>query len=328
MNYERLRAFIATEMRMSHIYQPVMIRTLLQCGGLASIEAIAKALLSEDRSQIDYCETIVKRMVGRVLSEHHVVHRDGPDYVLDDFATITEQQNNELRALCAQKLAEYVEQRGAAIWEHRTRGLSDISGTLRYEVFKAAKFRCELCGISADERALQIDHIVPRNHGGTDDQSNLQALCYSCNAMKRDTDDTDLRAVRVAYDFRDPNCPFCDLSGREIVLENPLAVVIRDAYPVTKHHLLIVPRRHVADYFALGTAESRSCDDLVRRARNLVDQWDASITGANIGVNAGESAGQTVMHCHVHLILRRAGDVANPRGGVRAVVPGAADYPS
>jgi len=327
MNYERLCAFIATDMRMSHVYQPVMIRTLLQSAGRASIETIAKALLSEDRSQIDYYETIVKRMVGRVLSDHHVVHRDGGDYVLDDLATITEVQNSELRALCDRKLADYVEQRGAAIWEHRTRGLSDISGTVRYEVLKAAKFRCELCGISADERALQVDHIVPRNHGGTDDRSNLQALCYSCNAMKRDTDDTDLRAVRSAYDFRDMDCPFCDFSGREIVAENPLAVMIRDAYPVTKHHLLIVPRRHVADYFALGTAESRACDDLLRRARNLVNQWDPSITGANVGVNAGESAGQTVMHCHVHLIPRRAGDVANPRGGVRAVVPGAADYP-
>jgi len=190
-------------------------------------------------------------------------------------------------------------------------------------VLKAAKFRCELCGISADERDLQIDHIVPRNHGGTDDRSNFQALCYSCNAMKRDTDDTHFREVRAAYDHCEPGCPFCDLSGREIVLGNPLAVVIRDAYPVTKHHLLIVPRRHVADYFALGTAESRACDDLVRRARNLVDQWDPSITGANVGVNAGESAGQTAMHCHVHLIPRRPGDVANPRGGVRAVLPGA-----
>lgn len=326
MTYEKLRAFIATEMRMSHVYQPVMIRTLLQSGGRASIARIAGALLGEDRSQIDYYETIVKRMVGRVLSNHQVVHRDGPDYVLDEFEALTKEQGSELEALCTQKLVEYVERRGAAIWEHRTRALSDISGTVRYEVLKAAKFRCELCGVSADERALQVDHIVPRNHGGTDDRSNLQALCYSCNAVKRDTDATDLRSVRAAYDHRDPSCPFCELAGREIVLENSLAVVLRDAYPVTKHHLLIVPRRHEADYFALGTAESRACDDLLRRARKVVGQWDPSITGANVGVNIGETAGQTVMHCHVHLIPRRAGDVTNPRGGVRAVIPGAADY--
>jgi hypothetical protein len=103
-------------MRMSHVYQSVMARTLVQSGGRASIESIAKALFGEDRSQIDYYETIVKRMVGRVLSDHQVVRRDGPDYVLDDFATVIDEQNSELQALCAQKLAEYGEQRGAAIW--------------------------------------------------------------------------------------------------------------------------------------------------------------------------------------------------------------------
>jgi hypothetical protein len=67
--------------------------------------------------------------------------------------------------------------------------------TLRYEILKRAKFRCELCGISADEKALEVDHIVPRNRGGADDLPNLQALCYSCNAMKRDRDEVDFRGI-------------------------------------------------------------------------------------------------------------------------------------
>ena len=67
---------------------------------------------------------------------------------------------------------------------------------MRYDVLKRAGFRCELCGISAEERALEVDHILPRRHGGSDDHTNLQALCYKCNANKCAPDDTDLRAVR------------------------------------------------------------------------------------------------------------------------------------
>jgi diadenosine tetraphosphate (Ap4A) HIT family hydrolase len=326
MKFQALRDFVSQRMRMSHVYQPVMIRSLIRAGGRAQIESIAKDLLAEDQSQIEYYSAIVKNMVGRVLTQHAVVQRQGSDYVLADFDSLTQTQAAEIVQICEQKLADYVEQRGSAIWEHRTRGLSEISGTVRYEVLKAAKFRCELCGVSAEERALQVDHIVPRNHGGSDDISNLQALCYSCNAMKRDTDDADLRAVRVAYEDRDPSCPFCDLKSREIVLENPLALAIRDIYPVTKDHLLVIPRRHVGDYFDLGTAESRACDSLVRRARSMLKTWDGSVAGINVGVNSGVLAGQTVMHCHIHLIPRRQGDVENPRGGVRAVIPGRVDY--
>lgn len=144
--------------------------------------------------------------------------------------------------------------------------------------------------------------------------------------MKRDTDDADLRAVRASYEARNPSCPFCNVDGQEIVLQNPLALVIRDKFPVTTGHLLVIPRRHVADYFDLGSAESRSCDRLIREARKLVSEWDDSVAGVNVGVNSGKAAGQTVMHCHIHLIPRRRGDVANPRGGVRGVIAGQADY--
>lgn len=82
-----------------------------------------------------------------------------------------------------------------------------ISGTIRYEVLKRAKFRCELCGVSAEIKALEVDHIVPRNKGGSDDPSNFQALCYSCNAMKRDRDDTDFRKVVESYQHRERGLP-------------------------------------------------------------------------------------------------------------------------
>src|SRR5690606_5026857 len=99
----------------------------------------------------------------------------------------------------------------------------------------------------ADQRALQVDHIHPRNWGGSDEIANLQALCYSCNAMKRDRDDTDFREMSAAYELRDANCPFC-AEALECVLENRLARLVKDAFPVAQGHLLAVPRRHASDF--------------------------------------------------------------------------------
>jgi ATP adenylyltransferase len=98
------------------------------------------------------------------------------------------------------------------------------------------------------------------------------------------------------------------------------------AMAVTDWHVLVVPKRHTADYFDLGTAESRACDRLLGEARSLISKEDARVTGFNVGINSGEAAGQTVMHCHIHLIPRRTGDHPNPRGGVRGVIPAKADY--
>jgi ATP adenylyltransferase len=288
---------------------------------------VARALLKEDRrSQLQYYSEITKNMVGRVLTNRAVVKRDGADYELLGYDKLTPDQVQQLRATCDRKLAEYVARRGNAIWEHRRRTAGYISGTLRYEVLKNAKFRCELCGVSADERALEVDHITPRNKGGRDEITNLQALCYTCNAMKRDRDDTDFRAVRAAYERVEPGCPFCLTGDREVLLQNSLAVVVKDQYPVSERHVLIVPKRHTADYFDLGTAEVRACQQLLAAARTLVLQEDSTVLGFNVGINSGEVAGQTVMHCHVHLIPRRTGDNPNPRGGVRGVIPGKADY--
>jgi diadenosine tetraphosphate (Ap4A) HIT family hydrolase/5-methylcytosine-specific restriction endonuclease McrA len=326
MRFKDLLQFIEQDMRMSHVYQPVMLRALLDRGGRASIQDIARALLDEDRSQLEYYSEITKNMVGRVLTNRAIVMRDGKDYQLLGHESLTSLEVQQLKRACDEKLAAYVARRGAAIWEHRRRSVGYISGTLRYEVLKSAKFRCELCGVSADERALEVDHITPRNKGGGDEIPNLQALCYSCNAMKRDRDDTDFRIVRVAYEHLEPGCPFCFIDDREVLLQNSLAVVIKDKYPVSELHVLIVAKRHTADYFDLGTSEVRACQQLLVEARALLLEQDSSILGFNIGINSGEVAGQTVRHCHVHLIPRREGDSKNPRGGVRGVIPGKADY--
>jgi diadenosine tetraphosphate (Ap4A) HIT family hydrolase len=120
-------------------------------------------------------------------------------------------------------------------------------------------------------------------------------------------------------------CPFCPpLAGRPL-LEARFAFAIFDRYPVNPGHVLVIPRRHVADVFELTEDELRDVTHLLSRARQqLVADFPAA--GFNIGVNVGEAAGQTIAHVHVHLIPRYLGDVADPTGGVRGVIPGKSRY--
>ena len=116
-------------------------------------------------------------------------------------------------------------------------------------------------------------------------------------------------------------CPFCSPPEEVIIAENDLAFAVRDRFPVTHLHTLIIPRRHAVDYFELTSEELAACDVLLRIARNDILSRDASVKGFNIGANSGLVAGQSVFHCHIHLIPRREGDVENPKGGVRHVIP-------
>ena len=183
---------------------------------------------------------------------------------------------------------------------------------------------CELCGISSEIRALEVDHIVPKNWNGADDLSNYQALCYKCNTNKRDTDDTDFRNRVQLFGNRDEHCVFCTIQ-REIVFEHPLAYVIKDKFEVTPGHHLIVPKRHFDNYFELKSAELLAFNELLLKTKDKLRNEDPSIEGFNIGINQGAVAGQTIFHTHMHLIPRRKGDVEHPTGGVRNVIPGKGD---
>jgi len=304
-----------------------MLVELLQNDGQAPVTEIAKALLSRDVSQIEYYEQITKNMVGRVLTKNRgITNKDGNTYSINGFEELGSEEVAILINLCIDKIDAYVADRGDRIWSHRKKSSGYISGTLRYEVLKRAKFHCELCGISADEKALEVDHIVPRNSGGTDDLTNLQALCYSCNAMKRDRDDTDFRQVAESYGDREDGCLFCEVSKQRIISENELSYVVRDLYPVTKDHTLVIPKRHVSDFFNLYQPERNAVHSLLDQQKILIQETDETVTAFNVGINAGKDAGQSIFHCHYHLIPRRKGDTENPRGGVRGVIPRKQSY--
>ena len=102
--------------------------------------------------------------------------------------------------------------------------------------------------------------------------------------------------------------------------------MMEDGYPVTTGHTLIIPKRCVTDFALLTDEELIDAWELVRNRKAQLAQDDPSINGFNLGINLGESAGQTVSHCHIHLIPRRSGDTDDPTGGVRGVIPGKANY--
>ncbi len=111
-----------------------------------------------------------------------------------------------------------------------------------------------------------------------------------------------------------------------ILAQNELAYAIGDGYPVSPLHTLIIPKRHLATFFELGQAEVNACTALINEQKKLIESEDHLVNGFNVGVNDGVSAGQTIDHCHIHLIPRRSGDVADPRGGVRHAIPGKGYY--
>ena len=121
------------------------------------------------------------------------------------------------------------------------------------------------------------------------------------------------------------NCPFCTLTNRRIVAANDLAAAVRDEYPVSPGHTLIVPRRHSGSFFAVSAEERGAMLELLAAAKATLDT-EFQPAGYNIGINDGTAAGQTVAHLHMHLIPRYKGDRPDPRGGVRWILPDKAKY--
>ena len=113
--------------------------------------------------------------------------------------------------------------------------------------------------------------------------------------------------------------------NKDRIIENKYAFAIYDSYPVTKGHSLVIPKRQIKEIFELNKEEYESCFELVRKVKDLlITKFKPE--GFNIGVNCGEVAGQTIFHAHIHVIPRYKGDVPNPRGGVRNIIPGKGDY--
>lgn len=121
-------------------------------------------------------------------------------------------------------------------------------------------------------------------------------------------------------------CLFCEIPQERIIASNGLTYAIRDGFPVTPLHTLIIPKGHAVDYFQLTKEELLASHELIHQLKESIIKEDPAVIAFNIGMNAGEAAGQTIFHCHIHLIPRRKGDVENPRGGVRHLIPNKGFY--
>jgi len=121
-------------------------------------------------------------------------------------------------------------------------------------------------------------------------------------------------------DSKTGGCVFCVMPEEKIVAQTPLAYAVLDNSPVTPLHTLILTRRHVRCYFDLETDEKQALDQLIDKTRRAILLRDMSVAGFNIGINIGKVAGQTIFHCHVHLIPRRPGDALYPEGGIHAAI--------
>tara|TARA_B100000287_G_C20366633_1_gene676058 strand:+ start:90 stop:488 length:399 start_codon:yes stop_codon:yes gene_type:complete len=128
--------------------------------------------------------------------------------------------------------------------------------------------------------------------------------------------------------MKSPNnpCLFCNTKKSGCAHQNEFAYASYDTYPVSKYHCLIIPKRHIKDYFDLNKDELIACDKLIRIVKKEILNKDQSVKGFNLGTNIGKVSGQSIYHCHFHLIPRREGDVENPQGGVRSVIPNKQHY--
>lgn len=323
MNFKELKDFIERRMRMSHIYQPLLIRNLVDAGGSATVRQLALNFLAYDESQIMHYERTLKNMPIKILAKHGVVERQG-EFVSLAISDLSFRDKAELKKLCEQKIQDYISTRGLSIWDYRLLNQSPIPESLRYRILAESKGRCALCGATSKDRLLDVDHIIPRSKGGTNEYENLQVLCSKCNRSKGNKDDTDFR---FSFNMTHDGCPFCDaMISERIMVQNDEGFSILDKFPVSKGHTLIISKRHEPDYFNLSRDELVGLNELVFINKKRLAKDDARISGFNVGVNIGESAGQTIDHVHIHLIPRRSGDIPNPKGGVRGVIPSKMGY--
>lgn len=297
MDFEALRRFITEKMRMSEVYQPLVIRTLIENGGSASTRQLALAALPYDTSQVEYYEYRMKIHPKQTLRKHGIISYRRSNFVLSvDVSLLSEDQKRELTSLCDQKIQKFIDDKSTK--QQKTKIPTHIGGLMRYEVLRRAKSRCALCGITRDERALDVDHIVPRSLGGKTEMSNLQALCYVCNRSKRNLDDTDFR--NYIPPRMNSDCQLC-CSDQSSLIQNTRAFALTEEENNPKENIIVVPKRHVGSFFDLDQKEVNDCYDLLRQQRNYLYEKYVD-PNFEISVNERQIRDHNNFHTYIRLI--------------------------
>lgn len=265
MDYAKLYNFINKKMRMTHIYQPIMIKELLESDGhSATAESIAKKFIDWDDSLLEYYKGRVLVWPRKTLVSHGVVRYENDTFTLclDD---ISEEQRKRLIELCDNKTDEYVDKypNREGVKSNRT----PITGGLRYDVIARAKGFCQACGIHSSKRSLDVDHIIPASMGGTNNIENLQALCFKCNRDKRNRDKTDF--VLWQKRIKNQKCKLCNTDG---IYDSPMASFAPSGNPDIPHEHLIFPKRHVTSFFDMILPERSLCMNLMDTVRVRLEE--------------------------------------------------------
>ena len=283
-------------MRMTHIYQPVMIRTLLESrDNTATVDQIAMNFLADDQSQLNYYKKITKRWPHITLKKHRVVSYEKNKYTLSLDERLSSKQRKKLIELCNLRLEEFMEN-DPWIRLFREIDSSPINSSMRYDVLARSKGVCVGCGAKSTEALLHVDHIVPRSLGGPTDPHNLQALCQKCNLQKRNRDETDFMRWHKQLQFRKNDCLLC--SQKDTIKSNSLAHAIRPK-DLGAAGALVIPNRHVDAFVDLIPAEKQLCmilvDDIIREGKKE--------TGSGFEVSGLD--GTHDGHCRISVVSKK-----------------------
>ena len=323
MNYKELMDFIENKMRMTNVYQPIIIEKMLENGGTASAHSLAAEFLRTDYAQLDYYIYIVNRWPRITLKKHGVITESGRGDRNRMFALtasrLTWKQRRDLAAACRRRLDGYKKEKKLPPYGDGSGFRTPIGISKRYAVLSKCGGRCVACGISSQEMRLEVDHIIPRSKGGSDDLSNLQALCHVCNRQKRDRDDLDFLLEINRDAFGHKGCFLC--KPRKMKMENFLAGAAWIKPPYTKPHAVIIPKRHVPNYFELRPPERAMMNDLLEahlanedpEARSVSDRRNAGkgffgefkMRNFRLDLETSTSEDKS-RHCAIHVVpIRR-----------------------
>ena len=285
-------------MRMTHIYQPIMIRTLLELNNTATVEDIAREFLNSDPSQMPYYKKVTKRWPHRTLKFHNVVsYQKGKYTLLLDNATNLEKK--KIIEMCDLRLQQYIDS-DPQIRLARAINSGPIPGTLAYDVLAKSKGRCLACGITASDAQLHVDHILPRSCHGKTELANLQALCRTCNTAKRNRDDTDFIKWQNRLKYRHSKCQLCDPA--EQIMENSMACAVHNR---NQEPHLVVPKRHVGSFTDLIPAERHLCLELVDSVKAAMKKDDRSVNGFDVHFDPESYICTPIVHSCISIAPRQ-----------------------
>lgn len=278
MDYDELHNFILKEMRMAHIYQPVMLKALIESRtNSMTAKDIAKKFLNEDLSQLDYYEAIVKKWPHATLvRKHKIVKYCKGTYSLS-LDSISDKRKHMLVEACELRLNEFID-KDPVIMKLRELDRRSSSGSNRYDILAKSKGVCVACGDKPPGVFLHVDHIIPIAMGGRDEADNMQALCHRCNIQKSDRDDTDFLLWHKQLQFaKNPKCRLCN-KPHDTIRDNPVAYAFKSGTGT-----VVAPIRHVSSFAEMIPVEKQLCmalmDHIIVDLRNKTPADTFQISG-------------------------------------------------